>query len=414
MGLSRTFVCGLGLGAFFLALPATRPAAAPPASAIKAPALSAEVRKQYQAALKRGRQLEEKRDWPGAIAAFGECLKLLPDDPWALSEQGWAAYNAKQLELAEKSTRAAIAAATQDDVKGASYYNLGLILEGRGDKAGAIAAYVASVKARGSAAVRSRLQTLDANAAAALEPLAPQTMSGPSRDLKSFCADWVAAANQQEDQERPRPCSCNPEAQKLNVEIEGEATVDQAAVFRKNPPYLDVRVIAAGCDLRQDNPRGQYYVQTHLALKTAAGWFVEKLVESESNHYCQNTLRITQLAVSDVIPGGSPEVSVRWSERGGCRLSSTRPSTWEHDFLSIAGIGPSKAPSLTRPIKVLDSEEELPGLDSGPDYKPKVYVDMKLNVQFSKDGTLTLSGKTHGIDRATAAELLGVHTLRFP
>jgi len=69
-------------------------AAAPPPNA---PKVSPEVKKKYKAALSRGRKLEKGKDYKGAVGAFQAALAVIPDDPWALSELGWAAYLAKGL-----------------------------------------------------------------------------------------------------------------------------------------------------------------------------------------------------------------------------------------------------------------------------------------------------------------------------
>lgn len=53
--------------------------------------------------------------------------------------------------------------------------------------------------------------------------------------------------------------------------------------------------------------------------------------------------------------------------------------------------------------------------DSGSDEgTTSVPIDVALDATRAADGTLTLAGKTKGLDKTTASDLVGPHALVFP
>ena len=137
--------------------------AAPKAKATVSP----EVHKKYGELMALGHKSQQKKDWKSAIGAFEKAVEAVPDDPAALTELGWTAYLAKDLDKAEAATKRAVASDGAPNIRGAALYNLGLIAEARHDTKGAIAAYIASIKARPHSVVRAALAKLDMAAAAA-------------------------------------------------------------------------------------------------------------------------------------------------------------------------------------------------------------------------------------------------------
>jgi Tfp pilus assembly protein PilF len=142
------------------------------------PSLTPDAKAHYKTALAKARKLQAAKKYADATAAFNDALAAAPGDATVLGELGWTAYLAKDYKTAEEITRKAVAAQAVPNVRGATLYNLGLIQEQNGDKAGAIASYAASLKARPNAVVAARLKTLDANAAAAADPYAPHALTG--------------------------------------------------------------------------------------------------------------------------------------------------------------------------------------------------------------------------------------------
>ena len=131
-----------------------------------------------------------RQDPRAAMQAFGRAVELRPQSAQALSELGWAAFLAGDLSRAEQARIAAASLSTcTEHQRAASLYNLGRVVEARGDIRGAVKAYTDSLTYRASNVVLSRLAQIDPQAAAAADPLRPQPMSGPFSSLAAYCED---------------------------------------------------------------------------------------------------------------------------------------------------------------------------------------------------------------------------------
>jgi hypothetical protein len=115
----------------------TRPA--PPSAATLA---------EYRKHLRAGRKLGDAKRWGEAVVELEAALEAIPLDGRALSELGWAAFAAGDYDRARAATTAAVRVAGDFRVKAASLYNLGRIAEAKGDRAGAVRAYAASLGLR--------------------------------------------------------------------------------------------------------------------------------------------------------------------------------------------------------------------------------------------------------------------------
>lgn len=367
---------------------------APPATA---PGPDAVAR--CKTSLKEGRRLANKRDYKGALAAYQGCLALDPQNAAVLSEAGYAAYSDKDLQGAAALTGRAIAAAGDSNLKGASYYNLGLIAEARGDKPAAIAAYVSSLKARQHPAVRARLAKLDAAAAAAMDPFVPQPMAAPIATLAAYCKARGAdnkktAAEYNKDYDGAAPkmrCKCSPRA------------IQDGSLAKVPAPYLAVQVFTNRCD-RGDGMDEVGLVDYILAVRTAAGFFTEPLASVESRHYCSESVEQIAIEAKDVIPGGAPEILIKWSQEYGCRSGETKSST----HMRVLGIGPSGKPSVTPTIGL--ATEETPEHEYGDSDSDEPTQKTVLEASFDAAGRLVLSNGRG----ARKHPDLGVHPLVFP
>jgi hypothetical protein len=364
-----------------LSLPAL---AAPPASQP-----SPDVKTKYQPALSRGRKLQGKHDWKGAIAAFQECLVVLPDDPIALSEIGWSAFNLPDLALAEKSTRAALRAGGSPDLRGATFYNLGLIEEARGDKVAAIAAYKESLKARQHEVVRAALGKLDPAAAKELDPFKPLPMDGPYKYLETYCKEKHPNSKTPATDDDPgETCTCSAEP------------IDTGRLDKPKAPILEGRIIAEGCS----SGEGSYEnaPQTlHLAVRVKKGWYVSDLFNTRDDHYCSDDIKPPEFSVVD----GAAVLRIRVEE--GCARSLMNETTQERFY--VAGVGPSGAPSVTPEVLTIDEFSEMPRNAEGdldwdaPEYK--TVRDVKRAASFAA-GKLVIGGSK----KSPGAE----HELVFP
>jgi hypothetical protein len=361
--LPPVFVFGL-LG---LVLAAAAPAP-PPASKTK---VSPAVKKEYKAALSRGRQLEKGKDYPGAVRAFQAALAVIPDDPWALSELGWAAFLARDLTLAAQSTRRAIAMNGEPKQKSASLYNLGMIEEALGHNQAASEALLDSLAIRPTRAARAELLKVDPAAAAAIDPFAPTPMKGPFASLAEFCKTVEASS---------KNCSCDWDEPKWEA---------AKAKAKLEPPYQDARVFESMCN---DAP------EENLALKLKDGWYVAPDVgEPNWGGYCKNKLEV---------PGLIWENGKRWlvlevGQSSECwSVHEDFNSTWTTSWITIVAIGPSGRPSAT-PRLATTNHSETNG---------EVNSDVALDVQFG-DGVIEVNGKA---DKGDPFDVLGKHLLKFP
>ncbi len=353
---------------------------------------------QCKAALKAGRQATAKRDYKAALTAYQTCLTVEPKHARVLSEAGWAAYKASDLPSAARYSLQAIEHSADSDLKGASYYNLGLIAEARGDKAAAIEAYKSSLQARQNSTVRAQLAKLDAAAAAALDPFVPQPMTTVQPSLEAFCkaqraANKKAAASLNQDYDGTAPklrCRCEP------------AAIDNGSLAKPTAPYRAVRIFRNACERgggMSDVTLSEYF----LAIQTAAGWHIESIASLEGQHYCSEGFKLESLSESDVVPGGAPELLLRWSQNYSCRSGESKDST----HLRIAGIGPSGKPALTPSITL--SAEETGEYDSRSGEDPPTTRSV-LQFSFDKSGRLILKNQ----EGARKDPNLGAHPLNFP
>ncbi|MEM9490985.1 MAG: tetratricopeptide repeat protein, partial [Myxococcota bacterium] len=168
--------------------------AAVPAEASLAPAPApptAEQKKRYRHHLATGRRLSGERKWGEATRAFQAALEAIPMDGRALSELGWAAFQAGDYPLARTANRDAVRAATDPRVRAASLYNLGRVAEAAGERDEAAGHYRASLALRPNRTVERRLAGLDRAVPAAGAVEYPRC--GPTRSIDELCACVVAA-----------------------------------------------------------------------------------------------------------------------------------------------------------------------------------------------------------------------------
>jgi Flp pilus assembly protein TadD len=100
-------------------------AGGPPSAAARAAALKD---------LDEGRKLARAKEWAKALSAFDRALAVMPDDARVLSEVGWAAFQANQLDRAEHANARALANAKEPLVRAPILYNMGRVAEGAGDR----------------------------------------------------------------------------------------------------------------------------------------------------------------------------------------------------------------------------------------------------------------------------------------
>lgn len=362
------------------------PAAEGPGTALAQGAAQAiDEWKKYATLLNQGRQLERANKLADATKALTECLKLIPDDATALSELGYVQFRAGNHAEAETTTRKAIARADRAELRAASLYNLGLILQARagdkGDKAGTIAAFEQSLRLRPNPAVSAALTKLDPKAVARVRaaitpmkgPTAPSDVSGVklSEDVcwRSLAETWPDL-NVQQDQDR----SC--------TEVKVKLPADS--------PFLDVRI------WQSVGEYGWNKEADTLAIRTKNGWYLTQFDAFWSNRWSNGANKVVSAEVRTL--GKSRVLDLRWQ-------ASVDEWAWGMDaakdrynqegrvqkttYMLLAGIGPSGAPSVTAPIPI--AAEATFG--EKRTIQPSE-VSSSLTVTFPPDGGVLFAGPT--------------------
>ena len=343
------------------------------ADAPKKPALSAADQKAYKAALKKGRELEGKKQFPQAIAQFEAALQVAPDDAAALAEIGWTAFQAKDLKRAEQATKKALANQAAPNIRGAVLFNLGMIREAQNDKAGAIAAYKESLSVRPNAIVRAQLAKLDSSATTA-EGLAAAALSSPHASIDAYC--------------KTQPKTHN----------DGDVTLDCTCGEKLDAP-------AAIAAFRRTCQAGQYgTVEYMIAIKDAAGFHVGALREYDFNRHCDESVTFKN------VKADGAQLLVEYAVEGGCEGGDISDDWTERDLVII---NTGKTPAMTTPLMLQRLEHHQEDAFADKPKPPVTVTDVALTYTW-KDGKLELTGKTKGLDKKEAGKLVGVHTLTFP
>jgi tetratricopeptide (TPR) repeat protein len=363
---------------------------APPTIKTKTPKedkkISAKEQKEYKEAMAKGRQLHKSKKYKDAVASFEQALLANPDDARAMSELGYAAYFTKDYTKAEEYTRKSIERTSDQNIRGASLYNLGLILEALTKKEEAIDAYVQSLEARPNGVVREALGKLDATKAARFDPVNPVALAGPYKTLDDWCKDA-----KKEDLGAPvKGCYLN-----------GEGISDYKKV-KASGPYKEVRVVSSVAPLFDDpesvSLNGPGELVNHLAILTSTGWYVEDgglYVYNPGAFGIFQDSSLLSLEIKDVIPGDQPELLFTYAFSQSDHDMAGAIQYYSHTVETIiCGVGASGAPGCTNPIITkstsgvdisLWDEAEL-----GPPPEKSSESTWNLSLNFTSEGKLEL------------------------
>lgn len=136
------------------------PAARPPPTARRPAPIPPEKRREYAAHLRAGRAHARASRWGEAVSEFEKALAAIPMDDRALSELGWAAFQAGDYDRAEKANADSVRVSSTPELKAASLYNLGRVAEAKADRDRAAALYADSLVLRPNRTVVKRLVAL--------------------------------------------------------------------------------------------------------------------------------------------------------------------------------------------------------------------------------------------------------------
>lgn len=365
----------------------------------EAPSQDAQTR--VRAAVAQGRKLAAQGKNSEAITAFQSALAVDPQAVKALSELGLAHYRLGQYAEGEAATRKAIRAAVDFGQRGRSLYNLGIILEAKGDGKGAIAALADSLKARPNQVVLERLRKLDGALAATLDPIAPRTMRGPFASVSDLCG----ALNDCKTRMEKAYTSAGPH-------FSCQVKKPLAMLAKPVAPFRMAQLVEAKCGPAPrsgDKPLNDTAESTvYLIVQTDKGFFAAPVAESYWDARGGSDCKPLELR-SAAGAAGAPRIVARVLESGGRDVGQGSDS-WEREKLTVAGIGLSGAPSATPPIEISNVSSEDEGDGESKPLTSRAKLQMKLDGD-SLELTPATSAKS-----ITEAQLVspGTHALVFP
>lgn len=288
--------------------------------------------------LKEANRRHHLKDYTGAIEAFKKALLARPESAEAMAQLGWAAYLAHDLMLSESWTRAALKASVNGDksLRGAAFYNLGVVLQESGNKPGAVEAYASSFAERPSTAARKRLTQLDAIAAEVALAIHATVLADPTPTLASFCEGdvtscFIPGSLKFSDQSLAGPNALGPRG-----------------------PYKGVAVVGS-----RSGPYG-----THsLAIRTSSGWYRRELFSSNMGVSGAWTGggEVESLEYRDVIAGEPTEILLTCTYAGatGGAIEPSESSTTSHRSLIVCGLSSQGVPACTKPITLELTETKV-------------------------------------------------------
>jgi tetratricopeptide (TPR) repeat protein len=360
-----------------------------------------------------GRKLANKGLHKEAIAAFQACLQATPDDASVESEIAAEAFQVHDLDLAERSARAAVAhAGANPRPKAAALYDLGRIAEERKDVKAAIQAYTDSLAIRSSAVVVQRLRALDPGAAAEREKLSPAPLEGPYERFEEACKEHIAYDSKAAVAAFQKAYElANPKAlDKLDEKTQEFASkfscvcpdttdsnqVDEPTIGALGKGWDEPRVFLSSCGAAGSyEPHSTFRVG--LALKTPKGWYVADTIAYDVPQGQYEKIREIHLARRS----GGRELMWTFDVNVGSYSHYREVSSSETE-LFVIGVGASGEPSEANVTIARSEREWVEGQKDSGD------TDVALKVSWNKEGQLVLSGKTD------EDGVVGAHTLLFP
>ncbi len=329
----------------------------------------------YKKELARGRKLAKAGKHDAAIAAFEKALEAKPRDATANSEISWAALQAGDLDRAERAARAAVRDGKTAQVRAASLYNLGLILEKLEKKPEAVTALERSFAMRPNDTVERKLFDLT-NRDAGQHPRT--AMAGPMT-LKKLCES--AALDVMNSQYPDKPIyepDCVGSAVLRGADGK-DLTLTLPAPYRE----VQIRVVASLIhDETEEQP--DHHETCYLAIGTKAGWYTTKLLDYQDD--CTDAMAF-ELARGPDLPSGTPTIEVRTRYRAEREELNGRKQTEEKEGIRYCAIGSSGVASCVPNITT--SERENGALE----HAASVSFDGATIVIVGRDGKLPYWGK---------------------
>lgn len=343
-------------------------------------------------ALARGRAAFEAKDFAQAVRAFDDAHAVAPDSARVLTELGWAAFHAGDLERAQTELVRAVELASEAKLAGAAWYNLGRVREAQGQRDAAAAAYETSLRLRDNGIVRRRLVQLRTPPDADKPRLDLERLAGPLPALLSWCVDEATRDGMPIEQ-----LDCD-----LDLDDDDAFPVDLPPSLGTTTGILEAKFVS--------RLRNAEYEAVHLALRTSEGWFVGREIGSHGMagvggiHFAVQHLSIEAV---DLVPGGGPELLVRvHGTTTDLSSDGEAESTDDLDDRLLCGLGPAQRPACTSPIPVVGASSS-----TDEDGRP-LHTRWSMRLQVVEHAVV-LTGDRDALDDHHRA-WLGTHSIAFP
>jgi tetratricopeptide (TPR) repeat protein len=334
----------------------------------------------FREQLAAGRQAVKDKKYAEGIAALEAALKIDPNHAATLAELGWAAYLAGDLDKARRNTELAIAGDASDRTRGAALYNLGRILEDRGDKDGAAAAYQRSLALRPNDVVQQRLGGLTAAGATTVGHEC-DFEARPGRPPQDLCAALVRTL-------------ATDELFSGHECVEGDTEPGEVAVDAGGTPYggepqtkIDLEVDGikvAHFGVRNLMEMGGSDDALYLAVLHADRWSLISLGSAYNPGigYIGESFEIAAVEAKDVVPGGRPEVVITLArERHDGDYGANSSENSSDRIVTVLGLD-GDAPRWLGAFEVSAVEETAAMLDDEPSEVTPKRSERKLDHRF--------------------------------
>jgi len=157
------------------------------------PEYTPEQRQAYREHLEAGRKLAHAAKWGEACREFEAALAAVPMDARALSELGWATFQAGDYDRARQANADSVRVAVEPALKAAGLYNLGRVAEATGEREQAAQLYRESIRLRPNEDVEERLEALGETAPAPTSVMAQSLPCTAPAPRDRMCPCLVAA-----------------------------------------------------------------------------------------------------------------------------------------------------------------------------------------------------------------------------
>ena len=199
--------------------------------------------------LKEGRKASKANDYKLAVAKYQAANKLIPGHPGVMGELGWAQFHNGQTKLAYANLQKALKLAVKPSRRGALLYNLGRVLEARGDTANVASAlkyYERSLAVRTNAIVQKRFDALRAKVTGVAAKGVATALATCKGIADEWGCDWDKGKKPAD--EDVEACGCSEEKKTVTAGGSGLEAVsllnlggDVGGSIATNPIYLTLK-----------------------------------------------------------------------------------------------------------------------------------------------------------------------------